>query len=104
MSFVAEFSKVLICGACQQWIEKGEEIESVLGEAVHAKCRDIPTEHEAEEITIQWATDISVRPDAESIHRAEMNALELAQIAPLQRPTCPHCFMELPASMICGSC
>jgi len=102
VAYVAEFSRVLICGSCQQWIEKGEEIESVHGEAVHVKCHDTPTEAEAEEITIQWSTQIFADP--ESVHRAEMNALQLQQIAPLQRPTCPRCFLELPASLICGSC
>jgi hypothetical protein len=40
----------------------------------------------------------------ESLERYERQDAEEQRIAPLQRPTCKTCWMELPKSMVCGTC
>lgn len=91
-----------ICDVCEDIIRKGQEINWVRGRAVHVKCDEQPTAAEAEVITVQWST--AILPEDESMQRNELLHLEIQQNAPLQRPTCPSCFLELPVSMVCGSC
>lgn len=88
MAIVARHSSGA-CYSCQQSILEGDLItlDSIADAWRHEGCEKV----------VVW-------DHSYSDPRMVMEDMEEARLAPLQRPVCQRCFLELPKSMICGSC
>jgi hypothetical protein len=75
--FTARFDG--ICDGCEEEIFPGQKIVATEGVFSHSECVSIE---------VVWQTE--VRDDE--------------PVAPLARPLCRKCFVELPVSGICGFC
>jgi hypothetical protein len=84
MSGIFKAQYAAVCKDCEEDIYRGDYVCYVGDRLVHENC--------AEEIN--------------SVERHETVRVprEEGQLLQLQRPVCPKCFIELPKSMICGSC
>jgi hypothetical protein len=95
--FKAEFSGGE-CGKCGESITKGDNIRyNSSSRPEHVDCAPDLAYVDAKD-TVLWNVT------GESLERYERSDAEEARVAPLQRPACPRCWMELPKSMVCGSC
>ena len=97
--FKAEFTGG-ICDGCDELIKKGDLICYSNGKPVHVEHQDVVPPIAHLETTVRWANTIA----PETAQRVALMELEEEQVAPLQRPICQGCFLELPVSMICGTC
>lgn len=80
-NFPAKFDDV--CVTCKEDILKGQFIHYTMAGVEHEGCEDSGDGDRAE----------------------TMGDLDRAGLpAPLQRPVCGRCFLELPVSMVCGNC
>lgn len=96
-SFRAEFAGG-DCPNCSQQIAKGELINYAEdSRPQHTDCSPDFANVDAKD-TVLWNVS------GATLDRYDRLDAEEAQIAPLQRPTCPSCWMELPKSMVCGTC
>lgn len=92
-AFRAEFTGGT-CGRCLGTITKGEYITyGSESRPEHTDCEIDLANVDAGE-TVLWETRL----------REDRMGLEEERIAPLQRPVCPACWMELPKSRVCGTC
>ena len=88
------------CPKCNRKILRGDIVQfDSRGEGLeHVECGQ---DDQSDQKVIDWGIHI---------HQLEQNRnvlefdAEPAFVVPLQRPTCPRCFLELPVSMVCGSC
>lgn len=100
MAFSADFNGGT-CPECRQEIRKGDLINySTRGNRrapVHVDC-EVAEEDTAEAI-VDWMTHL----DHATATIEDVNQ-EYKDLQPLQRPVCPTCWLELPKSLVCGSC
>lgn len=81
------------CAVCQQLMQVGQEITTDgNGLRIHVGCEEI---EEIEGLVVRWESTLEPRG---------RDLLEEMYSAPLQRPVCPGCFLELPVSGVCGEC
>jgi hypothetical protein len=95
--FKAEFAGGK-CAGCGEIIAKGDMI--CYGEdsrVQHADCVPDLANVDAND-TVLWSVT------SESLERYGRDEAELARVAPPQRPICEGCRIELPVSLVCGTC
>lgn len=86
------------CVVCNKYFPRGTMIDlNVDKETYHAGC-DPDLADISREVMLVW--DVT----AETIDRQGLLAREEFQYGPQVRPACPGCFLELPASGVCGQC
>lgn len=95
--FRAEFSGGE-CPNCSATITKGDMIQyGDSSRPQHIDCVPDLANVDSKD-TVLWNVT------GESLERYERADAEEQRVAPLQRPTCEKCWMELPKSMVCGTC
>ena len=88
------------CGKCHNQILREESVQFNDDDQLeHKDCEPVV---QPDEQAVVWKTTIHEREELRV--GAELGDEEVRMVLPLQRPACPHCFLELPVSMVCGSC
>lgn len=102
MSFVTDVTGGL-CPKCKVRLTAGDLVKfNIFDELCHDTCA-LSGDAESEpgpgaETLVGW--DVKM----ESKERSALAELEEHRVAPLQRPVCEKCRIELPVSMVCGIC